>query len=74
MGYLIINKDEDGMRHEMRRSMRGGNYRHEGYHPMMHGGDNYEAGYRVGYRHGYEDSEDDDMDYRRARDSRGRFI
>ena len=57
----------------MRRSMRGG-YRHDGYSPMMRDNDNYEHGYRMGYKHGWEDSEDDDMEYRRARDSRGRYV
>jgi len=72
MAYLILNKDDEGMRHEMRRNMRGGNYRN---YPMMRG-DGYEHGYRMGYKHGWEDSEDDmdDMQMRRARDSRGRYI
>lgn len=77
MGYLIINNDkkDDGMRREMRRSMRG-NYRHEGYPPMMRGEDEGERMYRMGYRHGWEDHADDmdEMDYRRQRDSRGRYM
>lgn len=76
MGYIFVDKDSDngGMRQHMRRSMRGG-YHHEGYSPMMRG-DGYEHGYRMGYKHGWEDHEDDmdEMDMRRARDSRGRFI
>lgn len=74
MGYLIINKDEDGMRQEMRRNMRGGSYRYDGHTSMRD--DKYGHGYRMGYRHGWEDHEDemDDMDYRRARDSRGRYV
>lgn len=72
MGYLIINKDNDGLREEMRRNYRMGSYRHEGYSPMMrHDGRDYEEGYRMGYRHAMEDS---DEEYRRARDSKGRFI
>ena len=59
----------------MRRNMRGGNYR---YPMMRHGDDGYEHAYRKGYKHGWEDSEsemmDDDMEYRRRRDSRGRFM
>lgn len=75
MGYLIINKDEDGMRQNMRRNMRGG-YRYDGYSPMMRGEKGYEHGYKKGYEHGWEDHEDemDDMGFRRARDSRGRYI
>jgi hypothetical protein len=78
MGYIFVDKESDGkMRNDMRRSMRGG-YRHDGYVPMMHGGmGSYEHGYRVGYKHGWEDSEDDmdeEMNMRRARDSRGRYI
>lgn len=75
MGYLIINKDDDGMRQDMRRNMRGG-YRHEGYSPMMRGYGGYEHGYKKGYEHGWEDREEemDDMQMRRARDSRGRYI
>lgn len=81
MGYIIINddKDMDGMRSNMRRSMRGGgNYRHYGTTPTMHHGSDdksWEHGYRMGYKHGWEDSEEEeDEHYRRARDSRGRFI
>ena len=78
MGYIFVDKESDGkMRSDMRRSMRGG-YRHDGYSPMMRGGGSYEHGYRMGYKHGWEDSEDDMMDdemnMRRSRDSRGRFI
>lgn len=79
MGYLIINKDSDSdeMRHGMRRMMRG-DYRYDGMRPMMHHGDgDWEHAYRMGYKHGYEDHEDDmreEEHYRRARDSRGRYI
>lgn len=73
MGYIFVDKESDGkMRNDMRRSMRGG-YRHDGYSPMMRGGD-YEQGYRMGYKHGWEDSEDDEMEMRRARDNRGRYV
>ena len=56
----------------MRRSMRGS-------YPMMRSGssgDSYRDGYRYGYKHGWEDHEDDmdDMEYRRGRDSRGRYV
>lgn len=77
MGYIILDKEgEDGgkMRENMRRNMRGG-YRYEGHSPMMRGGDSWEHGYRMGYRHGWEDHEDDvDENYRRQRDSRGRYM
>ena len=75
MGYIFVDKESEGggkMRQQMRRSMRGG-YRHDSYSPMMRGGD-YEQGYRMGYKHGWEDSEDDEMEMRRARDSRGRYV
>lgn len=76
MAYLIINKDhdEEGVRQDMRRSMRG-NYRYDGTKPMMrHGGDTWEHGYRMGYRHGWEDCDEEEAEYRRSRDSRGRFV
>lgn len=79
MGYIFVDKgdgESSGMRHQMRRSMRGG-YHHEGYSPMMREhNDGYEHGYRMGYKHGWEDHEDemDGVDYRRQRDSRGRFV
>lgn len=76
-GYIII--DEGGsqrMRSEMRENMRrqsnrywDGNYRH---------GSNktYEDGYREGYEHGWKDHDEysDSENYRRERDSRGRYI
>ncbi len=75
MAWIFVDKENEGggqMRQQMRRSMRSGNYRYVG------GGnyrDDYEKGYRQGYKHGWEDNEDEeDMDYRRSRDSRGRYI
>ena len=75
MGYNFVDRESDGggMRTQMRRSMRGG-YRYDGNYPMMRHEGDYEHGYRIGYRHGYEDSEDDGMEMRRARDSRGRYV
>ena len=78
MGYIFVDREgESGgqMRQNMRERMRSG-YRHEGYSPVMRGDGSYEHGYRMGYRHGWEDSEDDmdDMNMRRARDSRGRYV
>lgn len=79
MGYIILDKEgEDGgkMRENMRRTMMrsGGNVMMRGT-----GMGNHESAYRMGYRHGWEDSEDEMMkddgeQFRRMRDSRGRFI
>lgn len=76
MGYIFVDREKSGgeeMRSQMRRNMRDGSYRHDGYMPMMRHESDYEHGYRMGYKHGWEDS-DEDMEYRRARDSRGRFV
>ena len=82
MGYIFVDKEKesqgqmrDHMRHEMRYgNYRGsGNYRSYGNAPTMR--DNYNEGYRQGYRHGWEDNEDDmNEEYRRQRDSRGRYV
>lgn len=74
MGYIFVDRDDehDEMRQNMRRNMRGGGYR---YPMMRHGEDSWEHGYRKGYEHGWEDREgEDETNYRRRRDSRGRFI
>ena len=75
MGYLIFNTDrEDEMsrlRHEMRRSYRGGNYRNYGGSSASM----REHYYRMGYQDSREDMEDEQEEmYRRQRDSRGRYI
>lgn len=74
MSWIFVDKESEGdMRQQMRRSMRGGS----GYRNYGSGSGNYREGYRQGYKHGWEDSEDDDMEemeYRRRRDSRGRFM
>lgn len=72
MGWIFVDKDSDSgkMRQQMRRNMRG--YIYPMYDHDQHDSD-YERGYRQGYKHGWEDYEDDDMDYRRSRDSRGRY-
>ena len=75
MSWIFVDKESEGgsqekMRSQMRRNMRGG-YRSYGSGNYR---DEYEHGYRMGYRHGWEDYEDDDMDYRRSRDSRGRYM
>ena len=73
MAWIFVDKEGEGseqkMRSQMRRNMRGGNYRNYG------GGSSYRDGYRQGYKHGWEDKEeewDGDMEYRR--DSRGRYM
>ena len=77
MGYLIFNTDREdemsGLRREMRRNYRSGNYRNYGGSSASMRGD-YSEGYRMGYKHGWEDSEDDAMEMRRARDDRGRYV
>ena len=66
MPFIIIDKDSkeqmrNNMREEMRRGYRGGNYKDE-------------HAYREGYKHGWEDAETEHEEYRRSRDSRGRYI
>ena len=79
MAYIVINKEEkdaDGMRQNMRRYMRGG-YRQEGGAPVMRDDRERELEhhYKMGYKHGWEDHEDEmGEQYRRSRDSRGRFM
>jgi hypothetical protein len=80
MGYIFVDRENEGggmekMRQQMRRNMRGGGYRGG----SNSGSGNYHDGYRQGYKHGWEDHEDEWMDddevmYRRRRDSRGRFM
>lgn len=76
MAWIFVDKESEGgeMRQQMRRNMRGG-YREMNYRNYGSGG-SYRDGYRQGYKHGWEDNEDemDDMEYRRSRDSRGRFV
>ena len=79
MGYIIMTDEQGGnkrsqMRNEMRRMY--GNRYYDG--ERNHGGNSYEDGYREGYRDGKDDTEygwdDDSENYRRARNSRGRYI
>lgn len=80
MGYIFVDRENEGggmekMRQQMRRNMRGGGYRGG----SNSGSGNYRDGYRQGYKHGWEDKEDewmedDEIDYRRRRDSRGRYM
>lgn len=78
--YIIVDdkhKDDGYRREEMYRRM--GGYRGDGY--RMTGGvrmgdyreSEYDEGYRTGYEHGYRDREQDE-DFRRMRDSHGRFM
>ncbi len=78
MSYVIINRDEDdmmGLRSQMRRNYRGGEYRNYGGSSAMmrNDGSMREHYYKMGYRHAMEDMEDDEQ-YRRQRDSRGRYV
>lgn len=80
MGYIFVDRENEGgsmekMRQQMRRNMRGGGYRGG----SNSGSGNYRDGYRQGYKHGWEDKEDEwmddeEMEYRRRRDSRGRYM
>lgn len=76
MAWIFVDKEEGGskeqMRSNMRSMMRGGYRSYGGSSAMMHG--DYNEGYRMGYKHGWEDYEDDAMEMRRARDSRGRYV
>lgn len=84
MPIFFVDRDSEGgmeqMRSQMRRNMRGGGY-HSGSGMGSNGG-NYREGFREGYRKGFEhgwydkDGEwvDDEPEFRRHRDSRGRFI
>lgn len=76
MAWIFVDKESEGgeMRQQMRRNMRMGGYRGMNY--RNYGSESYRDGYRQGYKHGVEDYEDemDDMEYRRARDSRGRYV
>lgn len=81
MSTIIID-DGGEMRSQMREKMRR-NYRYNSGNRMWddgyrHDGRTYEDGYREGYKHGYEDGEEDSggggENYRRERDSRGRYM
>ena len=62
------------MRDNMRRSMRSGGVHHLGGSSAMMHGDDKEYWYRMGYRDGYDAGGEDEADFRRMRDSRGRFV
>lgn len=77
--FIIVDdkhKDDGYRREEMYRRM--GGYRNDGYHGGgVRMGDyrnnDYDEGYRTGYEHGFRDHEQDE-NWRRERDSRGRFM
>ena len=78
MGWIFVDKEsgegKGQMRDTMRTQMRRGGYRTYGG-GSVNMRDHYEQGYREGYKHGWEDSEDENEEnYRRGRDSRGRFM
>ena len=62
MSWIFVDKEKDGSQGQMRSG------------DMYMRGDEYEHGYRMGYKHGWEDSDEEDMEYRRSRDSRGRYM
>ena len=73
--FIIVNDkhvDDGYRRDEMYRRMNG--YRMDG--DMRAGGyreNDYDEGYRTGYEHGFKDHEQDE-NWRRMRDARGRFM
>jgi hypothetical protein len=80
MGYIFVDRESEGgkeMRSQMRSQMR--NHSQGGY--RMQGGA-YSDGYRDGYKHGWEDHEvetnmepeESAENFRRHRDSRGRYM
>lgn len=72
MPFVIINDDKQSkeqMRSNMREHMRR-NYRGGGSY-MKNGSYRSEEAYKEGYEHGWRDSEEE---FRRERDSLGRFI
>ena len=78
--FIIVDdkhKDDGYRREEMYRRMNG--YRDDGYRSNggVRMGDyrdkDYDEGYRTGYEHGFRDHEQDE-NWRRMRDSRGRFV
>lgn len=71
-GYIFIDRDDemDGLRSQMRRNYRRGSYRNYGGSSASM----REHYYKKGYEHAMEDMEDDDMEMRRHRNSRGEFM
>lgn len=73
MGYIILNTDRDDEMGRIRENMRHVYMRHESSPYMRDDHELKEKYYREGYRHAVEDM-DDREEYRRARDSRGRYV
>jgi len=74
MSYIILNTDRDdemeGLRSQMRR-----NYRHGNYHNYGGSSANMrEHYYKKGYEDARDDMEDEEMEMRRRRDQMGIFI
>ena len=80
MGYIILNTDREdemeGLRSQMRRNYRRGNYRNYGGSSMRGSEQSMrEHYYKKGYEHAMEDMDDEQEEmYRRQRDSRERYI
>ena len=74
--FIIVDdkhKEDGYRREEMYRRMNGG-YRVDDAARMGNYRDNeYDEGYRTGYEHGFRDHEQDE-NWRRMRDSRGRYM
>lgn len=72
MSWIFIDKDEDldGMRTEMRRRYRRGNYRNYGGSSA----NMREHYYKKGYEDARDDMEDEEIEMRRRRDQMGRFV
>lgn len=82
MAIFFVDKDSEGGMEQMRSQMRR-NMRNAGYHGgsgMSVGNyrDVFREGYRKGFEHGWYDKDgeffEDEPEFRRHRDSRGRYI
>lgn len=79
-GYIFIDREDEQsnqqMRQNMRNNMRRGYRNYGGSSAMMRDDESYRQGYHQGYKEGWEDSEYDmnEENFRRQRDSRGRFM
>jgi hypothetical protein len=71
-GYIFIDRDDEmeGLRSQMRRNYRRGNYRNYGGSSA----NMREHYYKKGYEDARDDMEDEEMEMRRRRNSRGEFI
>jgi len=74
--FIIVDdkhKDDGYRREEMYRRMGGGYRMYDGIRMGDYRDNEYDEGYRTGYEHGFKDHEQDE-NWRRMRDSRGRFM